>query len=380
MKRNRTGWLVLILLLAVGVTGIGQCFTEIEDNDSTVLADFVADLPGSGCIDGSIQIVGDIDFFYFDLSSPQWVLIETITGEDTEIALLDSDRNLIAQNDDVALDVYSSGIEQYLSTGRYFVVVWEHGDDNVIYSYTLSVSTEGCSEEVEDNGSLGLADYLGQFPGEACVFGTIGIVGDTDFYSLDVLDWTVLTISTVTGEDTEIALLDELGDVIAVNDDYIVGEYWSWIEEEVPPGTYYVMVWEHGDDNVIYEYSLIVTGTSCVSEIEPNDDYTLADYIGVVPGQVCATGEIDVIGDLDYFQFDVSVATYVTISTVTDGDTEIGLFDEAGNTLAENDDVAVGDTSSWIGMNLPAGLYYVAVREFTESDWVVSYTLYVTGD
>jgi len=380
MKRNRTGWLVVILMFALSVAGLGQCFTEVEDNNSGALADFVADLPGSGCIDGSIGVVGDIDFFYFDLSSPHWVLIETITNEDTEIALLDADGNLIAQNDDIELNVFSSGIEQYLFAGRYLVAVWEHGDDNVIYSYTLSVSAEGCSEEYEDNDSLGLADYLGQLPGEACAFGTIGIVGDTDFFWLDVVDWTVLTVSTVTNEDTEIALLDEFGDVIAANDDYIVGEYWSWIEEEVPPGTYYVMVWEHGDDNVIYDYSLVVTGTSCISEIESNDDYTLADYMGAVPGQLCATGAIDVLEDLDYYQFDVAVATYVTISTATTGDTHIALFDEVGNTLAVNDDVSVDDRSSWIGINLATGVYYVAVREFTGADWIPSYTLYVTGD
>ncbi len=380
MKRNRTGLPVMILIFAVGVAGIGQCLTEVEDNNSGTLADFVGDLPGNGCIDGSIGVVGDIDFFYFNLSSSRWVLIETITNEDTEIALLNADGNVIAQNDDIALNVYSSGIEQYLLAGQYFVAVWEHGDDNVIYSYTLSVSTGGCAEEYEDNGSLGLADYLGQFPGEACLSGTIGVVGDTDFFSLEVLDWTVLTISTVTDEDTEIALLDEFGDVIAANDDFIIGEYWSWIEEEVPPGTYYVMVWEHGDDNVIYDYSLDVTGTSCISEIEPNDDHILADYLGSVPGQLCATGAIDVIGDLDYYQFDVAVATYVTISTATTGDTEIALYDDFGNTLAENDDVSVGDTSSWIGIDLSAGVYYVAVREFSSSDWIPSYTLYVTGD
>ncbi len=380
MKRNRTGWLVMILTFAVGVAGMGQCFTEVEDNDSGAMADLVADLPGSGCIDGSIGVVGDIDFFYFDLSSSRWVLIETITNEDTEIALLDADGNLIAQNDDIALNVYSSGIEQYLLAGRYFVAVWEHGDDNVIYSYTLSVYTEGCAEEYEDNDSLDLADYLGQLPGEACVSGTIGVVGDTDFFSLDVLDWTVLTILTETDEDTEIALLDEFGDVIAVNDDYIIGEYWSWIEKEVPPGTYYVVVWEHDNDNIIYDYSLVVTGKSCISEIEPNDDYTLADNMGVVPGQLCATGAIDGIGDLDYYEFEVAVATYVTISTETTGDTKIALFDEFGNVLAENDDVSVGDTSSWIGIDLSVGVYYVAVREFTGTDWIPSYTLYVTGD
>lgn len=380
MKRNQTGWLVVTLMFALGIAGLGQCFTEVEDNDSIALADYVADLPGSGCIDGSIGVVGDIDFFYFDLSSPRWVLIETITNEDTEIALLDADGNPIAQNDDIALNVYSSGIEEYLYAGRYFIAVWEHGDDNVIYSYTLNVYSEGCTTEVEDNNTPGLADYMGQFPGEACVAGTIGIVGDVDVFSLTVIDWTILSVFTVTNEDTEIALLDKDGLVLSSNDDYVVGEYWSWLEKEISPGTYYVTVREHGDDNVIYDYSLVISGTSCISEIEPNDDSILADYMGIVPGELCATGAIDPIGDLDYYTFDVTVATYVTISTATSGDTEIALFDELGNTLATNDDVSVGDTSSWIGRDLLAGVYYVSVREFADADWIPSYTLYVTGD
>jgi uncharacterized Zn ribbon protein len=380
MKQNRWVGLLAILIFSLGIAGLGQCLTEVEDNDSGAVADWVADLPGNGCIDGSIGVVGDIDFFYFDLSSPRWVMIETITNEDTEIGLLDADGNVIAQNDDVALNVISSGIEKYLAAGRYYVAVWEHRDDNVIYSYTLNVYTEGCISEVEENGTLALADSLGQFPGQACATGTIGVVGDIDVFSLAVIDWTVLTISTVTDEDTEIALLDEDGDVIAINDDYVIGEYWSWIEEEVPPGTYYVIVREHDDDNVIYDYTLVVSATSCILEIEPNDDSILADNLGTVPGQLCATGSIEPISDLDYYEFEVTVATYVTISTVTTGDTEIALFDGLGNELAKNDDVSVGDTSSWIGRNLLAGTYYVGVREFSNDDWIPSYTLYVTGD
>jgi hypothetical protein len=380
MKRSLIGWLVVSLIVALGLAGFAQCNTEVEGNNSGAVADWVADLPGSGCIEGTIGVVGDLDFFYFDLSSSQWVTIETLTNEDTEIVLLDSDGDVIAQNDDIALNVYSSGIEKYLDAGRYFVMVLPHGDDTVIYDYTLSVYTEGCATEIENNDSLALADHVGQFPGEGCAVGTIGIVGDLDVYSLTVTSQTVLTVSTVTDEDTEIALLDVNGDVLAINDDYVIGEYWSWISREVLPGTYYVVVREHDDDNVIYDYTLVVSGTSCIAEIEPNDDYTLADSMGDVPGDLCATGSIAVIDDLDYYTFDVTFATYVTLWTDTTGDTEIGLFDESGNTLAVNDDVSVGDTSSWIGIDLAAGTYYVAVREFTDTDFVVNYTLYVNGE
>lgn len=380
MKRKSIGWLILILVLSLSTVALGVCRTEVEDNNSAAFADRVADLPGSGCIDGTIGVVGDIDYYFFDLSSARWVTIETITNEDTEITLLDADGNFIASNDDIALGVISSSIEKYLYPGRYYVLVWEHGDDNVIYSYTLNVYSEGCATEVEDNDSLGLADHLGQMPGTACVTGTIGVVGDLDVFSLTATEATTLTISTITNEDTEILLMDESGTVLAVNDDYVVGEYWSWIERDVLPGTYYIIVHEHDDDNVIYDYTLSVLGTSCISEIEPNDESVLADAMGAVPGNLCAMGSIDPIGDLDYYTFTVSTATTVTISTETSGDTRIALFDEIGNILAENDDVSVTDTSSWISTNLLAGTYYVGVRQFANSDWIPSYTLTVTGD
>jgi len=380
MRRGTFGMIVVILLLASGVSAWSQCATEVEDNNTVALADYVAELPGAGCIEGSIGVVGDIDFYYFDVLSPRWVLIETLTNEDTEIALWDIDGNQMAQNDDIALNIYSSRIEEFLATGRYIVAVWEHGDDNVIYDYTLHISAEGCSEEVENNDSFDLADHLGDVPGEVCVTGSIGVVADYDLFSFNVTSGCLLTISTVTNEDTEIALLDVYGNVIASNDDYVVGEYWSWIEREMPIGTYYVMVWEHGDDNVIYSYTLVVQGSMCVSEVEPNDDYTLADAIGNLSGQLCASGSIGGSGDLDYFMFTVSRAMSVTLWTETTGDTEIALFDGAGNTLASNDDVSATDTSSWINIDLPVGTYYVAVREFTGADWIDSYLLYVSTD
>lgn len=380
MRKNQLGWIVVILTLAISIVGFGQCRTEVEDNNSSALADFVVGLPGNGCIEGTIGVVGDIDYYYFDLSSSRWVTIETGTNEDTEIALLDANGNVIAQNDDIALGVTSSRIEEYLLAGRYVVAVWEHGDDNVIYAYTLNISAEGCATEVEDNDSLGLADFVGQLPGQACAVGTIGVIGDVDVFSLTVTEATTLTASTVTDEDTEIALLDGAGNVLAVNDDYAIGEYWSWIEQDVAAGTYYVLVSEHGDDNVIYDYTLVLSGTSCIAEIEPNDESILADTMGSIPGRLCATGAIDPIGDLDYFTFDVLTATIVTISTDTTGDTRIALFDEFGNVLAENDDVSVSDTSSMISMDLSPGTYYVGVRQFADADWIPSYTLTVVGN
>jgi len=179
---------ITVLLLALGLGAWGQCASEVEDNDSAALADYVTELPGNGCITGSIGVVGDIDFYYFDVSSARSVVIETQTNEDTEIALWDANGNPIAQNDDTALNVYSSRIESFLEAGRYVVAVWEHGDDNVIYNYTLSIHAQGCASEVEQNNTFAMADYLGVLPGQVCIAGTIGVVGDFDVFAVVGLD------------------------------------------------------------------------------------------------------------------------------------------------------------------------------------------------
>jgi len=100
----------------------------------------------------------------------------------------------------------------------------------------------------------------------------------------------------------------------------------------------------------------------------------------MLPGQLCGTGAIDVLEDVDVFEFDVAVASYVTLSTVTGGDTELALLDVYGNVLALNDDVAVGDLQSWIGATLSAGTYYAVVLEHDNDNVISTYTLYIAGD
>ena len=375
MRKMRTGWMALGMVLLIAIAGAGQCGVEVEPNDAMDVADYMGELPGSSCFEGQIEVVGDVDYFYFTLTSARWVTIETITSEDTEIALIDAFGTILSQNDDFAVDVVSSYINTFLQPGEYYIAVFEHGNDNVIYNYTLSVVADLCIYEVEDNDTVSLADYLGDLPGDLCGYGTIGIVGDIDFYYFTVAAAQWVVIETITNEDTEISLFDNVGSLIARNDDIAIDVYSSYISAFLNPGTYAVAVFEHGNDNVIYDYTLSVSGRACTFEIEPNDDSVLADALGTLPGSLCASGAIDVVGDLDYYSFDLVSPAFVQIYTTTTGDSEIALFDAVGNTLAVNDDVAAGDYSSWIGQDLAPGTYYVAVREFGSDGLIDAYTL-----
>lgn len=365
---------VIGLILFAGLTAWGQCLFEVEENDTVSLADFVADVPGGGCISGQIQSVGDVDYYWFTVSTPGWVTIQTWTTEDTEIALLDASEMLIAQNDDAVVGDVSSSITEYLIAGNYIVLVWEHGNDNVIYDYTLEISV-ACMDEIEDNDSADLADILGTIPGQLCVSGSIGWVGDLDVYQFEVVAFTSVSISTVTTEDTEIGLYDAFGDLLVSNDDAGPSDLSSFLTAGLPAGVYYVIVWEHNDDNVIYDYTLVVESLPCLSEVESNDEPALADDFGVISGPVCTTGSIDRVGDLDYFAFSLASPALVTLSTETFGDTEIALYTQTGNLIAANDDVTVGDTQSWISQRLGAGTYFVAVWEHLDDDLISTYNL-----
>ncbi|MEH2450501.1 PPC domain-containing protein [Nostoc sp.] len=69
--------------------------------------------------------------------------------------------------------------------------------------------------------------------------------------------------------------------------------------------------------------------------------------------------------DFDFFTFSLANPGTVTISTVTSGDTVLGLFNSAGTLLQSNDDNGVPrDLESLITASLSAGTYSISVSKF----------------
>ncbi|QFS43208.1 pre-peptidase C-terminal domain-containing protein [Nostoc sphaeroides] len=67
--------------------------------------------------------------------------------------------------------------------------------------------------------------------------------------------------------------------------------------------------------------------------------------------------------DFDFFTFSLANPETVTISTVTSGDTVLGLFNIAGNLVTSNDDSG-GGSSSLITTSLLSGTYFISVSKF----------------
>jgi cysteine-rich repeat protein len=124
-----------------------------------------------------------------------------------------------------------------------------------------------------------------------------------------------------------------------------------------------------------------------LTESEPNTKSTPNSLVGYDG----AIGSIDPTGDQDWFSFEVTVpGSSVSISTSNGlgkcpigADTQIYLYDPAGQLLADDDDD--GDNSCSLiappaddgATNLPAGTYKILVEEFGNNDSIEAYVLLV---
>ncbi len=125
------------------------------------------------------------------------------------------------------------------------------------------------------------------------------------------------------------------------------------------------------------------------SESEPNDTRPTANKLATPGGFL---GAIDVVGDRDWYSFDIAASgaslraeTFTGGTSVAPtcpfGDTEIHLVSPSGIELGSDDDSGVSLCSlidpavaSW-ATNLPAGTYYVWVQRHNDSETIASYAL-----
>ena len=174
--------------------------------------------------------------------------------------------------------------------------------------------------------------------------------------ALDTADGDSLTLNTLFSvltptNDTELALYDAAGNVIAVNDDidFSAGNLFSQFDlTTLPAGDYSAAV---GSFDTIFGPDFNATSTSNNTGTW-DIDFTLRqnDFGTLALGSVEDSDPL-VAQEVKFFRFvladDVTGASGGTLvidtlaSNLTGNDTELGLYDDAGNLLAQNDD-AIG--------------------------------------
>ena len=181
---------------------------------------------------GRLEAIGDVDVFRLDLEGRAEVEMRSSGQLDTRGTLYDSDRNVLAEDDDAGSGL-NFRIVRTLDGGVYYVEVasdFDIGD----YKMTARIRRQG-----DDHGDT--SDASTYLPLGVRTTGRIAPAEDTDVFRIDVREATGLRVGSAGPADTVGELRNSDDRVLAWRDDGGHGENFR-IEQHVAPGTYYVHV------------------------------------------------------------------------------------------------------------------------------------------
>lgn len=312
---------------------------------------------------GSTDPAGDVDFYSFTLTSGALVTAEVLCGgADSTLTLRDSGGASIQFSDDEGPGLCSI-ITRALTPGTYALEVHEFGDNGVM-PYSLAL-TCAALDETEPNNDTATADATTCGTTKS---GLIDPAGDTDFWTFTLASQHRITATLNSGAGDATLSLQDGGGQLAFADNFAGGTP-EVIVAIIPAGTYYLECREFGDD-ATFSYSLAL---AChpIDETEPNNTEATASAIAC--GQNLG-GILDPAGDLDFWTFSVIEQTAITAEVVCGtGDSLLDLYDAGSTLLASSDDEGPG-LCSLISTLVPAGTYYLRVRDFGDNS-VMPYTL-----
>lgn len=261
---------------------------EAEPNDCITDGNDLGPLAGMTIVGGSIEPMGDIDYFLFEVDpeSEGYVMIEAISTDG--LAADDEEEEDEEDYDDffyffddwetVSLVLYGYDEEE----GGYMPI--DHGDDGVeaqLFAGKYAVRAESQSLEPISGYvlAIGFADYEcddepNDTPEEALDLGilTDGVeiemdgcilpADDADYYTLVVEEALEVEIELSGDSDGDSYLYLYDGEMEEISSDDDGGEgTWSKIEEELEPGTYYIQVESYLGVET-FQYTLTATGTA----------------------------------------------------------------------------------------------------------------------
>ena len=318
---------------------------------------------------GVINTIGDVDVFQIEVASPKTVWIYTTGDTDTVAELVDSDDEIIAEDDDG--DLPDSGLNFFITAsveaGIYYLRVRGYG--NSTGAYVLQ------TEEMTDSTGTSNATPL---PLDGTALGSFEDDTDEDFFKLQLTAATEVVLRSTGGLDTVASLSNNSGVEIASNDDGYFGNRRLnfLIRARLSAGVYYLKV---------HEYSGRSGGFIVHAETatEPGSDAANAHELtlGVAGG-----GNIDATSDTDFFKFTLSERTRVNVRIVSEveGDGELtgsGELQDSSfmtvETYAEDQDdefVVLGGRDT-----LSTGTYYIKLTWTTSLD-SEDYSIIVVGD
>ena len=383
---------ILPLMLLIGFS---LCFilqgeaNPVDDHGDTykVATDIFLNSSETGQIDSA----EDVDYFRLDITEPGELRVYTTGSLDT-IGSIEDDVGVFANGDQEGEGnnfsiVYNAKPETYYIRVR--------GNQHATGPYTLHTSfTEAPvasdAETSIDTPEIG-DDHGDTYKVATDIFlnssetGQIDSAEDVDYFRLDITEPGELTVYTTGVLDTNGSIEDDVG-VFAEGDQEGEGNNFS-IVCAAKPETYYIRV--RGNQDATGPYTLHTSfvpdpaeapvasnAETSVDTPEITDDH--GDLYKVATElffDIPQTGQIDRVGDIDYFLLEIPEPGELTVYTTGVLDTIGSIEDDTGVAFIEGDQEGEGNNFSIVCAAKPE-TYYIRVRGY--GDVTGDYTLHAS--
>ncbi|GAW92426.1 S8 family serine peptidase, partial [Calderihabitans maritimus] len=307
-----------------------------EDNDTAGQAPLLND---GITLNPTFYPAGDQDWFKINTSTGKLVIDVLPSSEaDAIVEVYDSGLSLVGQADTTG----SGGREHLslsgLSSGNYYLKIYEAGGNSFSNPYTLAVSTVGDGQENNNVALMASAVTSGQ-----TIYPTLNPAGDEDWFSIYAHEPGDLTVSVQppSNMDAAIRIYDSNLNRLTTIDSYYEGGSESGTVSLLQGGTYYIQVYDYfnAQSNGSYAFTATYTDTTkpVISNVSDGPDPFLAAH------------------NASNISFTLSEEAFVTVKIYA-GSTLV-------KTLLNNSLRGAGSHSvSWDGTNnlgyrLPDGLY-----------------------
>ncbi len=277
---------------------------------------------------------GEAIFYQFEASTTGRFTAYSTGSVDLKAVLLDLGGSELADDDDSG-EGTNFRIERDLGPGTYLVLVSGY---NQLASGSYSIHILGPSGAVSAGADCTSAAYIAV---DSSASGHVR--GNSPLYfRFSNHEHGVLRIYTTGEADTVGAVLDSNCRVLFENDDASDSDLNFRIDQELAPGTYYVMVRGYGQ-NTTGQFTLYVSASQMV-ELD-------------VPGSYSANLRP---GGRNHFSFEARTSGRYTIYSTGSVDLRAVLINSGGDTIAEDDDSGEG-TNFRIERDLTPGTYLFGV-------------------
>ncbi len=351
----------------IKVTADASCSLSFEPNDLCALPAEIS--VGAGEQEHSFCTEGDVDWMRFPVRAGAKYNIEAKnigTAADVQLSLYTNCQDAGASR--------SQKFEYTAPMAGYLHIKAENLDPKVFgngTAYSLAVTgTGGCEEDLFEQDDVRANAQPLNIDGNTQIH-NICPAADEDWMRFDAtadITYTVETLNLGSKADTILCLYDASGAEIRCDDDGGAGKASRLLYQSATNTTIYVKARDRDPEvagpDTKYEVQ-VLTGRCKNDAAEPDNSQatakTIADNGASQARNICATD------DQDWLAFTATANTAYVISTTAlgpDADTEIELYDAAGNLLARNDDHTPGVNALLNYTIGQGGTYYIKAQHY----------------